>query len=606
VKNQFPQLMQLPSKAGSRCCPGPLARVTAGFLACWLVSASGAGAQTPYQRAPTNVQAILDAPATPGVSLSPTRDRLLLIQRERYPSISELAQPMLALAGVRLNPQNRGPHLPPQITGFTLQAIPGGEQTPVTLPAGLRPGSPVWSPDGAQFAFAVFRADRIELWVADARTGAARQMPGIVLNAVLGGGFQWLPDSRTLLVETVPAGQGPAPVAPAAPAGPAIQESYGKAAPVRTYQDLLKTAHDEALFEHYALTQPALVAADTGQRTNLGVPGWYAGIEASPNGDYFLVTTLQKPFSRLLTAGGFPTETAVWDRTGKVVKVIATQPSEEGVPIEGVLTGPRAIRWCATAPATLYWAEALDGGDPRKPAPHRDELKSWAAPFTGEPVKVVQLQHRFRGLTWAEQPGLAMVSDYDRDRRWGRTFLLRTDRPGEAPRLVWERSVRDRYGDPGSPMMRALPNGERVIWQRGDFIYLAGAGASPGGDHPFLDRFDLTTFKVERLFECAPGTYESVVTLVDDAPDVGVRFITQHESQASPPNYRLRTAGTTEIKPLTAFADPAPQLRKISKQLVSYKRADGTPLSFTPLPAAGLSAGPAAADRGVGVSAGVQ
>jgi dipeptidyl aminopeptidase/acylaminoacyl peptidase len=538
-------------------------------------------AQTPYQPAPANVREILDAPVTPSVSLSPARDRLLLIERERYPSIRELAQPMLGLAGVRINPQNRGPFRPPQNTGFTLQTVPGGEKLAVKLPPGARPGTPVWSPDGARFAFAMYQPARIELWVAEAASGAARALDGIVLNSAFGGGFQWLPDGRTLLVRTVPTGQGAPPVAPVTPLGPGVQESFGKSAPVRTFQDLLKTDHDEALFDYYATSQLALVDAATGQRTDLGGPDLYAGIEPSPDGQFFLVSLLRKPFSRLLPVSGFPREVVVWNRAGKVVQALAKLPSEEGVPIEGVPTGPRSVEWCPTAPANLFWVEALDGGNPKTRAPHRDRLRSWAAPFQGAPTDGLRLEHRYRGLVWAATNGLALVSDYDRERRWQRTFLFQPDRPETPPRLVWERSVRDRYRDPGVPLMRTLPTGERVLWQTGSKIYLAGSGASPGGDFPFLDCFDLETFKGERLFQCAPGSYESVVALVDDAPASGVRFITQHETPTSPPNYRLRTAGADAVTPLTQFPDPAPQLRKLTKRLVTYQRADGTPLSFT-------------------------
>jgi dipeptidyl aminopeptidase/acylaminoacyl peptidase len=251
--------------------------------------------------------------------------------------------------------------------GFTLQTVPGGEQVAVMLPPGTRPGSPLWAPDGSQFAFAVSQPAEIQLWVADARTGAARQLEGVVLNAVLGGAFQWMPDSRTLLVRTV-SGQGSPPVAPEAPVGPEIQESFGKPAPLRTFQDLLRSAHDEELFEYYATCQLALVDATTGQLTALGRPGLYNGVDPSPSGEFFLVDTLRKPFSRLLPAGGFPSEIAVWDREGKTVQTIASLPSAEGVPIEGVLTGPRAVQWCPTAPATLLlgrgagWRRSPDYG----------------------------------------------------------------------------------------------------------------------------------------------------------------------------------------------------------------------------------------------------
>jgi dipeptidyl aminopeptidase/acylaminoacyl peptidase len=562
------------------CAPafqrGQLAALVSGLV----LPVLGQG-QTAYQKPSPEVLAVLNAPVTPSVSLSPTRDRLLLVDRERYPSITELAQPMLGLAGIRLNPQNRGPYRPSPNTGFTLQTIPAGEKTPVKLPPGARLGAPVWAPDGSQFAFAMYHPARLELWVAEARSGAARKLDGIVLNAVYGTAFQWMPDARTLLCRTVPEAQGPAPAAPVTPAGPNIQESFGKTAPVRTYQDLLKNAHDETLFEYYAASQLVLVDAATGRKQDLGQPVVSSAVDPAPGGEFFLVTTIRKPFSRLLPAWGFPSEVTVWDRQGKVVHTVATLPSQEGVPIEGVLTGPRSVHWRPTAPATLVWAEALDGGDPKTKVPHRDRLRSWPAPFRGEPTEVMQVEHRFRGLIWGERDGLALVSDYDRDRRWQRTFLIRADRPEAAPRLIWERSVRDRYRNPGTPLMRTLPNGERVIWQTGNSIYLDGPGASPRGDYPFLDRFDLETLKSERVFQCDSRSYESVVALVSAEAAAGVRFITEHETPGTPPNYRLRTAGAAEATPLTRFPDPTPQLRQITKRLVTYQRADGVPLSFT-------------------------
>jgi dipeptidyl aminopeptidase/acylaminoacyl peptidase len=180
-------------------------------------------------------------------------------------------------------------------------------------------------------------------------------------------------------------------------------------------------------------------------------------------------------------------------------------------------------------------------------------------------------------MGWGEN-GMGLVRDYDRNRRWTRTFMVNLNQPGAPPKLIWERSIRDRYGDRGIPLTKRLPNGRRVIWQNGDTILLAGAGASAKGDYPFLDRFNLQTLKAERIFQSAEGTYEEVAAL---ASDDGTRFITRHESPTDPPNYFLHTAGSSDSKALTHFPDPAPQLRGITKQLVTYKRADGVPLSFT-------------------------
>ncbi len=535
---------------------------------------------TPYQQPPEQVLRVLDAPAPPAMSLSPTRDRIVWLDRQRYPSIEELARPMVALAGIRLNPDNRGPHRPTQYRGLQLQSIDGGDPVTISLPADSQFASPVWAPDGSRFAFAMWEPHRTELWVVDAKTGQADRIDGVVLNAVLTSPIHWMPDSRTLLVLTVPPKQGDAPAAPQAPVGPSIQESFGEAAPLRTYQDLLRDVNDERLFDYYATSQLVLIDTIDDSVSDLGLPGRYRRIDPSPDGTLFLVHTVQQPFSRLLPVGGFPTDIVVWDRSGQAVHTVASLPSAAGVPIEGVLPGPRAVHWCPVEPATLFWVEALDGGDPRTEVPHRDRLMSRPAPFSEDATEVLRLEHRFRSLVWGASESLALISDYDRDRRWLQTFLIRAD--GSAPaRRIWDRSIRDRYGDPGSPMMRSLPDGGRVLWQDGDHGYLAGEGASPDGDYPFLDRLDLQTLQTERLFQCEPESYERVVALIDKDERGSLWFITRHETSASPPNYRLRTVGSTDFVALTDFPDPAPELRKITKQLVTYTRADGTPLSFT-------------------------
>jgi dipeptidyl aminopeptidase/acylaminoacyl peptidase len=144
--------------------------------------------------------------------------------------------------------------------------------------------------------------------------------------------------------------------------------------------------------------------------------------------------------------------------------------------------------------------------------------------------------------------------------------------------VIWDRSVQDRYRDAGLPVLRTLPDGRRVTWQHESSIFLIGAGSSPGGDRPFLDRFDLTTLKSERLFSSPEAQYEAPLTLLSDD---GKSFLTRHESPTSPPNLAVRTAGNTSRRDLTRFTDPTPEIRGITKKLVTYKRADGVPLSFT-------------------------
>ncbi|MDX2032999.1 MAG: prolyl oligopeptidase family serine peptidase [Blastocatellia bacterium] len=544
------------------------------FLFCGI---DGQG-QTPYQKPPKAVLDALDAPANPFVSVSPTRDRMVLATPSRYPSIAELAEPMLRLAGARINPKTNAPHRTMRLTALTLKTIADGREIKIALPPNSRFGMPAWSHDGKLFALMNEADGGPELWIGEGATGRLRRIGGVALNAAYGDPLQWMPDGKTLLVQTVVAARGPAPAQPAVPIGPNVQENFGKASPAWTYQDLLKTPYDEKLFDYYSTSQLAYVDVASGRVTKLGAPAIYDAVQVAPDGNHLLVTTNHRPYSYLLPSNSFPKEVEVWDRAGKVIHKVASLPLQDQVPIEGVATGPRSIAWRPTEPATLVWVEALDGGDTRRKAALRDRVVMLKAPFSGQAVELTKTEHRFSGLTWGEKNGMAFVRDFDRNRRWTRVFMVNANDPGQAPRLVWNRSQQDRYNDPGNPVMKRLPNGQMVIHQDGDAIFLSGMGATQKGDRPFLDRFNLATMKSERLFRCDDSSYETFVALL--AGD-GSKFITSHETQSTPPNYFIRTPGSDARQALTRFTDPAPQLRGITKQLVRYKRKDGVDLSFT-------------------------
>ncbi|MBI4903199.1 MAG: prolyl oligopeptidase family serine peptidase, partial [Acidobacteria bacterium] len=537
-----------------------------------LLAFSQLTAQQGYRKPPQAVLDVLNAPMSPLASVSPSRTHVLLRRSRRYPSIAEVSQPMLRLAGIPLNPRTNGPHLGLIFYDYELLRVSDGQKVPLALPRNALFNLPQWSPDGKWFAFTATMADHIELWVGEAATGRLRMMPGIAVNASISEALQWMPDSRHVLVKTV-VKRGPSPRAPEVPPGPKIQESAGKYSPVRTLQDLLTSAHDMDVFDYHMTSQLMVVDTVAGTAVRYGEPAVYTTIEPAPDGRHVMLTKVHRPYSLLHAWTSFPQTLSLHDRDGKLVRVLFEKPLEDSVPIEGVGTGPRFVGWRPDEPATLFWVEALDGGNPKSKVPHRDKLMTWKV--GGQPAEWTRLEQRFRGVDWGK--GFALVRDYERDRRWQRTLVLNLSDTGAAPKIISSRSSQDRYRDPGTPLEHFSSTGHRILEQDGDSIFLLNStGATPKGARPFLDRLNIKTGESKRIFRSAEKGYERPWALL--AAD-GSKWLTERESPTEPPNYVVRSAAGDLA--LTHFTDPTPQLRKIQKRLVTYKRPDGVDLSFT-------------------------
>lgn len=319
-----------------------------------------------YQTPPAPIAQILDAAPTPGVAVSSDRKTLALLGRENLPTIAAVSEPILRLGGSRINPRNNGPieARANWLNSLSFEDVATGKVRAVALPAGARFFAPSWSPDSGKLAIVMDAKTGLELWVVDVKTATAGKVTDPVVNATFGAGYDWLPDGSGLLVQTVVAGRGAPPAESSVPTGPTIQESKGKTAAIRTYQDLLGNAHDEALFDYYFTSQLTRVDLD-GKIAAIGQPGVISGASISPDGKYILTNRLKRPYSYLVPAGLFPTEVAVSTIDGRPVKTLVDRPLADNLPaaFDAVTAGVRSVSWRSDAPATLVWAEAQDGGD---------------------------------------------------------------------------------------------------------------------------------------------------------------------------------------------------------------------------------------------------
>jgi dipeptidyl aminopeptidase/acylaminoacyl peptidase len=540
-----------------------------------------------YQLPSAALQAVVDAPRAPTLSLSPRRDIAALLQSPPLASISEVAQPELKLAGLRINPATHSFSRFSFGNKLWLMNIADGKERQITgLPQPLSIASLAWSPDQQYLAFNQVHAasGANELWIVEVASGSARRLLAD-LNTVLGDGYQWLPDSRGLLVTQQLKGQGPAPAAGGIPTGPAIQQTQADAGvrSIRTYQDLLSNEADARLFDYYASAQPARVALN-GVTTPLSTSGVYLDASVSPDGRYVLAERVMRPYSYVVPADDFPRRIEVLSAMdGRLEHTVATLPLVEGLPTgnDAVPTGVRDVSWRADAPATLVWAEAQDGGDPGREAKVRDAVLVQAAPFDTAPATLAQLGSRYAGIQWA-RGDLALLNESWWKTRMVKQWRIAPDKLDQAPQLLSERSSQDRYNDPGRPaLVRDVNGGARLqVTADGRSIFLLGQGASPEGDRPFVDRFDLDSRQTIRLFHSQAPDYALPQALLDQE---GASLLLTRESPDVPANFYVQSLTDASAAPraLTRFEHPLPQLRGVSKEQIRYKRNDGVDLTAT-------------------------
>ena len=540
----------------------------------------------PYQRPPKLLEDLLLAPPTPTVSIDDKAQYMLIMERSQYPDVEELAQPELRIAGLRINPRNFGPSRANYITNMKIKNIATGKEMQVTgLPAKLKGGSPTWNPSQTKIAFSNTLTDCIDLYEIDVKTAVAKKVNKTALNLTLDG-YSYL-DDATLMYSTTLAAASAAPKSPLAPTGPVIQENLGKAAPSRTYQDMIKNPYDEALFAFYAAGQPVINKG--GLETKFGKPGIYNSINASPDKKYYMVRQIQKPFSYIVPVNGFPQTVIITDASGIEIKKLATLPSSETAPsgFDNIQNVPRGFSWRADKPATAVWAVPLDSGLYKTNVEYHDAVYMLDAPFSGQPTTLAKTQMRYRGIVWGND-NLALLNEGLQ--RSQKVKVHRLNPLNGATELLIDRSTNDGYNNPGSPVLTRNQYNRAVLQtiNNGAALLMEGEGASPKGDLPFLAEFDLTQKKNNIIWRSEEPYYETIVEVIDADKK---KVITRRESQTEVPNYLLRDLTTGSRTYLTSFTDPQPALRNLKKEKINYKRSDGIDLTATVYLPAGFKPG---------------
>lgn len=532
-----------------------------------------------YQKPSAEIMQLADFERAPSVFMDSKREQMIFSYRDTYKSLDDLNQDEMKLAGLRVNPVTNISSTMTYVNNLKTRKLKDKtEQQVKGLPANARIAYLGFSPDEKKLAFTNTTKNAVELWILDLASNSAKKISNQPLNANLGSPYVWMSDSQTLLIKQIPSDRKALiDEKQNLPTGPTVSTSDGKVSQNRTYQDLLKNPQDEANFETLAKSDLVKISIN-GDQQKFKSEGIYSGMNFSPDGNYLMLTTIQKPYSYIVPLNRFPMTSTVYDKNGNLVKVVNETPLNEIMPkgFSSVREGKRNISWRDDQSATLVYAEALDGGDQAKKVEYRDEIFVWDAPFNTAPKSFFKTQQRFNGIDWSNG-NVAIVSDSWYDTRNSKSYLINLK--DNSSRIIEDRNYQDIYSDSGRFAENKNQFGRNVIDIKNGKAHLIGAGFTKDGQFPFIDQLDLGTMKKNRLYTSKlKNSKESIIDILD--PKTGQVLVVE-QSATQYPNYFVRNIKNGKATAVTHFANPFESIKNVYKEVITYKRNDGVELTGT-------------------------
>lgn len=535
-----------------------------------------------YQKPPKEILELVDAPLAPSVWIDSNGENVVLFYRDAYKSIAELSEAELRLGGLRINPKT---NIGSRTRFYNNIKVKKASEKDARQVSGI-PNNPMLSnftisPNQKMVAFLNTVENGVQLWLADIENGTVTQLSNLKVNANMGNPINWFKDGSALLVNVIPKDRKELiNTDEAVPDGPTITVSDGEKAQNRTYQDLLSSPNDEFNFEQLALSEIKKISVD-GKVEDFLPTAMYDELDFSPDGNYVMVNTIKRPFSYIVPYSRFPFESNIYSSEGKLIKKVNDVPLNEVEPKGFMATrmGKRRMDWRADKPATIYWAEALDKGDPEVKVDYRDAVYQLEAPFNGKEKLLLKTKNRYSGITWGND-NLAIASDYWWNDRNTKSYLFNPSNASETPKIIFDRNYQDRYNDPGNFVTARNDFDERVLEMVDGNAFLMGDGFSDKGQFPFVDEFNLKTQKTKRIYQ---STYTDKLENLNSAIDMKKgKILVRIESQNEYPNYYFRNIKKkNDLTPVTSFENPFKSIQNVHKEVITYKRDDGLELEGT-------------------------
>lgn len=534
-----------------------------------------------YQKPSASILALADFERAPSVSMDSKKEYMLLSYRNTYKTLDDLNQEEMRLGGLRINPITNISSSITYINNLKLRKITDKNEVQVSgLPENAKITNLLWSQNEKKIGFTNTSASGVALWIIDVASAKAQKITDYNLNANLGNPFSWMNDNETLLVKILPKNRAAlTDFKKELPKGPTVSVSDGAKSQNRTYPDLLKNKIDEANFENL-ITSELYKVTLSGTATLFKNAAMYVGESFSPDGNYLMLSTLQKPFSYIVPLSRFPQKSIVYNAAGTEIKIVNEVPLTEIMPkgFSSVRKGKRGMNWRADKPATLSYVVALDEGDQSKKVDFRDEVFLWNAPFTAEATSMMKTQQRFGGIIWGNDNVAIAIDDWY-DTRNTKTYLCNPSKPDETPKIISDRNSQDIYSDPGNFETKKNEFNRYVLAIENDNAFLIGDGNTKDGQFPFIDEYNLKTLKSKRLYTSKIQDKKEDLLSIEDFKKGEV--LVQIQSKNDYPNYYFRNIKNNKLTQITSFQNPFESIKNVYKEVIKYKRKDGVDLSGT-------------------------
>ena len=572
-----------------------------------------------YVTPPEEIARLVTAPRHLNFSLSrPSPDRRYFVREVPVvPEVKSFGKPHYYLGGLQVDPAANRTRALTTRGGAELSLLDAttGKALPIQIPPGATVSSPVWAPDSRQIAYIANFEKASHVYLADVTTGKSRPLTKTPLLATLVTGIEFTGDGGGIVAVLLPDNRPAEPVRPVVAAGPRVQVwTDSLKSPQRQFFSLLEDPHDQALLEYYTTGQLAVIDLKTRTARRLGAPAMIRAVDPSPDGKYFRVTTMRRPFSYVVQYSNFGQLEQIWDGSGKVMAEVSKRPLREA-PDTGnadddderqAASGKRSLAWLPRGDGLSYLeaargrADTAEGSGQRGGSTRPDRVMKWLPPFGPGDTAVV---HRADGpiaqLGWSEDATTIFVASTRSGT--GELYAVKVADPDKKLSIVRQRGYTPQisglggggfgggggrggnandslsfYNNPGSLMTRSSPGGTVVMLSSDGAVYLSGTRYQrnylENAPQGFVDRVVLATGAKTRVFEAAPGATESVSIALDD--DL-TRAIVVRETPTEVQQSYLRDMKTGSATRLTDNKDVTPDFTALTRKRIVVTRADG-------------------------------